>query len=126
HHAGRSTAGARPRAQARRRRPRRARVPDRDSTARAGRGGRRRAGGRRARRYGGRRRAAERRIPSHRTDPAPMNWTPDRIAGALDAVRAAVAERVIGQDDAIDQALMVFLARGHALLEGVPGTAKTL
>src|SRR5690606_39587133 len=38
----------------------------------------------------------------------------------------AVAERVIGQDDAIDQALMVFLARGHALLEGVPGTAKTL
>jgi MoxR-like ATPase len=41
-------------------------------------------------------------------------------------VRTAVAERVIGQDAVIDQALMVFLARGHAVLEGVPGTAKTL
>jgi MoxR-like ATPase len=41
-------------------------------------------------------------------------------------VREAVASRVIGQDQAIDEALVAFLARGHALLEGVPGTAKTL
>ncbi|HEX2778254.1 MAG TPA: MoxR family ATPase [Gemmatimonadaceae bacterium] len=41
-------------------------------------------------------------------------------------VREAVASRVIGQDEAIDEALVAFLARGHALLEGVPGTAKTL
>jgi MoxR-like ATPase len=33
---------------------------------------------------------------------------------------------VVGQDEVIDQALVAFLARGHALLEGVPGTAKTL
>jgi MoxR-like ATPase len=33
---------------------------------------------------------------------------------------------VIGQDTAIDEALVAFLARGHALVEGVPGTAKTL
>ena len=52
--------------------------------------------------------------------------TPDAIAELLARVRSAVAERVIGQDDVIDQALIVFLARGHALLEGVPGTAKTL
>ncbi len=41
-------------------------------------------------------------------------------------VRRVVAERVIGQDSVIDEALVAFLARGHALLEGVPGTAKTL
>jgi MoxR-like ATPase len=52
--------------------------------------------------------------------------TPDVIATELERVRAAVAERVIGQDAVIEQALVVFLARGHALLEGVPGTAKTL
>ena len=38
----------------------------------------------------------------------------------------AVASRVVGQDDAIDDALVAFLARGHLLIEGVPGTAKTL
>jgi MoxR-like ATPase len=52
--------------------------------------------------------------------------TPAVIAEQLAQVRAAVAERVIGQDPVIDQALIAFLARGHALLEGVPGTAKTL
>jgi MoxR-like ATPase len=52
--------------------------------------------------------------------------TTAEIAERLGQVRAAVAERVIGQDAVIDQALIVFLARGHALLEGVPGTAKTL
>lgn len=41
-------------------------------------------------------------------------------------VRQAVAQRVVGQDVVIDEALVAFLARGHALLEGVPGTAKTL
>jgi MoxR-like ATPase len=52
--------------------------------------------------------------------------TPEVIAQLLERVRAAVAERVVGQDTVIEQALLVFLARGHALLEGVPGTAKTL
>ena len=41
-------------------------------------------------------------------------------------IHAAVAERVVGQDAAIDDALVTFLARGHLLIEGVPGTAKTL
>jgi MoxR-like ATPase len=44
----------------------------------------------------------------------------------LDAVRAAVASRILGQETAIDDALVAFVARGHMLLEGVPGTAKTL
>jgi MoxR-like ATPase len=41
-------------------------------------------------------------------------------------IQAAVATRVIGQDAVIEDALVTFLARGHLLIEGVPGTAKTL
>src|SRR5512133_2874052 len=52
--------------------------------------------------------------------------TPEQAGAALDRVRAAVAASVVGQDAVIDEALVAFLARGHALLEGVPGTAKTL
>jgi MoxR-like ATPase len=52
--------------------------------------------------------------------------TPDQIADALQRVRAAVATRVVGQEAVIDEALAAVLAGGHALLEGVPGVAKTL
>lgn len=41
-------------------------------------------------------------------------------------LRTAIATRIVGQDAAIDDALIAFLARGHLLIEGVPGTAKTL
>lgn len=44
----------------------------------------------------------------------------------LQAVRAEVHKAIIGQDRAIDGLLIGLLARGHVLLEGVPGTAKTL
>ncbi len=52
--------------------------------------------------------------------------TPEQIQDTLRAIRASVATHVVGQDAVIDEALAAFLARGHALLEGVPGTAKTL
>jgi MoxR-like ATPase len=52
--------------------------------------------------------------------------TAEQVAEAMRQVRDAVAKRVVGQDAVIDEALVAFLARGHALLEGVPGTAKTL
>jgi MoxR-like ATPase len=41
-------------------------------------------------------------------------------------VQSTVATRVLGQDAAIEDVLVAFLARGHVLIEGVPGTAKTL
>ncbi|MEO8945166.1 MAG: MoxR family ATPase [Gemmatimonadaceae bacterium] len=47
-------------------------------------------------------------------------------SAVLQRIRETVAARVIGQDDVIDQVLAAFIARGHVLLEGVPGTAKTL
>lgn len=52
--------------------------------------------------------------------------TAEQVAERMSAVRASVASRVVGQDAVIDEVLVAFLARGHALLEGVPGTAKTL
>jgi MoxR-like ATPase len=41
-------------------------------------------------------------------------------------LRAAIAVRVVGQDDVVELMLVALLARGHALLVGVPGLAKTL
>ena len=42
------------------------------------------------------------------------------------AARAEIGKVIVGQEDAINQLLVVLVAGGHALLEGVPGTAKTL
>lgn len=50
----------------------------------------------------------------------------EQVAATMRKVRDTVAQRVIGQETAIDEVLVAFLARGHALIEGVPGTAKTM
>ncbi|HUF30629.1 MAG TPA: MoxR family ATPase [Gemmatimonadaceae bacterium] len=52
--------------------------------------------------------------------------TAEHVAATMREVRDTVAQRVIGQEAAIDEVLVAFLARGHALIEGVPGTAKTM
>ncbi|MBI3988984.1 MAG: MoxR family ATPase [candidate division NC10 bacterium] len=41
-------------------------------------------------------------------------------------VKEEMAKAVVGQGEVIDQILIGLLAKGHVLLEGVPGTAKTL
>jgi MoxR-like ATPase len=41
-------------------------------------------------------------------------------------LRTEVSKVIIGQQDALDQALITILCRQHALIEGVPGIAKTL
>jgi MoxR-like ATPase len=45
---------------------------------------------------------------------------------ALAALRAEVAKAVVGQDPVITGLVIAMLCRGHVLLEGVPGVAKTL
>ena len=50
----------------------------------------------------------------------------DRARAALAAVRGEVAKTVVGQDSAVAGILIALLCRGHILLEGVPGVAKTL
>ena len=41
-------------------------------------------------------------------------------------VRAEMAKVIVGQDEVVSQLIAVLLCGGHALLEGVPGIAKTL
>ena len=45
---------------------------------------------------------------------------------ALQALRVEVAKAVVGQDAAVTGLVVALLCRGHVLLEGVPGVAKTL
>ncbi|MBW1645238.1 MAG: MoxR family ATPase [Deltaproteobacteria bacterium] len=44
----------------------------------------------------------------------------------LRALKAAIASVVVGQEELIDTLIITLLARGHLLLEGVPGVAKSL
>ncbi len=48
------------------------------------------------------------------------------IKDASARIRAEVAKAIIGQERALDLLLVAMIAEGHVLLEGVPGTAKTL
>src|SRR5262249_38256892 len=51
-----------------------------------------------------------------------LTYTPSTVAHILNELR----KTIVGQDDVIEQILVAVLAEGHALIEGVPGTAKTL
>jgi MoxR-like ATPase len=41
-------------------------------------------------------------------------------------LRAELAKTIVGQEEVVEQLLLAIFARGHCLLEGVPGLAKTL
>ncbi|MFI7616405.1 AAA family ATPase [Nonomuraea terrae] len=56
----------------------------------------------------------------HATVPA------DSAREALAALRAEVSKAVVGQDSVVTGLVIALLCRGHVLLEGVPGVAKTL
>lgn len=50
----------------------------------------------------------------------------DILRQGRDKLQTEMAKVVVGQKDAIDQILMAVFCRGHALMVGVPGLAKTL
>jgi MoxR-like ATPase len=52
--------------------------------------------------------------------------TPSPILSDARRVREALRSVIVGQNEAIDLALVTLLAGGHALIEGVPGVGKTL
>lgn len=60
------------------------------------------------------------------SDPTRPTGEADAARQALLAVRHEVGKAVVGQDAAVTGLLIGLLARGHVLLEGVPGVAKTL
>ncbi len=55
-----------------------------------------------------------------------MNADIEALQDVLRRARAEVAKVVIGQAEAVDRALIVIFTGHHALVEGVPGVAKTL
>ena len=52
--------------------------------------------------------------------------TLDDVQSLARSIRAEVGKAVVGQEATVDLLLVALLARGHILLEGPPGTAKTL
>ncbi|HKV74640.1 MAG TPA: MoxR family ATPase [Gemmatimonadales bacterium] len=59
----------------------------------------------------------------------PSTLNPDQIAAARDGARATLEQLrhvVLGQEAALREVLLALMAQGHVLLEGPPGTAKTL
>jgi len=55
-----------------------------------------------------------------------MSKSTDRLKEILAAARKEVSKVIIGQQDAVDKSLIVIFTGNHALIEGVPGVAKTL
>ena len=50
----------------------------------------------------------------------------EELRTAHDQIREQMARQIVGQNDVVEQLLMAVFARGHCILEGVPGLAKTL
>ncbi|MEU3064746.1 AAA family ATPase [Streptomyces subrutilus] len=56
----------------------------------------------------------------------PATTTADSARASLEALRTEIGKAVVGQDSAVTGLVVALLCRGHVLLEGVPGVAKTL
>lgn len=68
-------------------------------------------------------------VPAASDAPSAGTATPlgdAELRQAMHRVRAEVGKAVVGQDGTVTGLLIALLARGHVLLEGVPGVAKTL
>lgn len=50
----------------------------------------------------------------------------DQLVKDYQALKAEIHKVIVGQDEVVDQVLISIFSRGHALLVGVPGLAKTL
>ncbi len=61
-------------------------------------------------------------VPATPAAPEPA----DGARASLEALRSEIAKAVVGQDPAVTGLVVALLCRGHVLLEGVPGVAKTL
>ena len=59
-------------------------------------------------------------------DVATLNTQMEREALSVKRIEAELRKVIVGQDYLLDRLLVALLARGHVLIEGVPGLAKTL
>jgi len=54
-----------------------------------------------------------------------MTMTLEGVRNVAGSIRAEMAKAVVGQEETIEHLLIALFSRGHVLLEGPPGTAKT-
>jgi len=60
------------------------------------------------------------------TQPSALAATLQRIKHARQSLIAELRKLIVGADEAIDQVLVAMFAGGHCLIQGPPGTAKTI
>jgi MoxR-like ATPase len=48
------------------------------------------------------------------------------VPSTVEHIKTELSKVIVGQDEVVEHVLVALLAEGHALIEGVPGTAKTL
>ncbi len=63
---------------------------------------------------------------SHRAGADADTASPEAVAGTIERVMFEVKRVIVGQDRLLERMLVGLIARGHLLIEGVPGVAKTL
>ena len=49
-----------------------------------------------------------------------------RLRDAFDNIKKQLSRIIVGQDEVIEELLIALFSKGHCILEGVPGLAKTL
>ena len=59
-------------------------------------------------------------------DPSDNPETLDDLSASYDRLRGEIGKVIVGQEEIIEMVVVCLMARGHALLIGVPGLAKTL
>ena len=65
--------------------------------------------------------------PGRRPPAVPAKWPAvEKLKAAQDAILGEIHKVIVGQTEVIDDLLIAMFARGHCLLVGVPGLAKTL
>jgi len=60
------------------------------------------------------------------TDPIPDSAAISKLGAARERILDQLSQVIVGQSDVIEELLISMFSRGHCLLEGVPGLAKTL
>ena len=69
------------------------------------------------------------RLGSRKLETTPQEIDPqalDNLSRAHQGLRQEIAKVIVGQSEIVDDLLTVIFARGHCLMVGVPGLAKTL
>ncbi|MEM0993181.1 MAG: MoxR family ATPase [Bacteroidota bacterium] len=70
-------------------------------------------------------------VPTTETSTVPLDYQQNRIDlspvhAAVEAIKQELRKVIIGQENMMDLLLVALFVRGHVLIEGVPGIAKTL